>query len=1161
MIGAGPPRLARLARPLSALGARYDVVVVGSGYGGSVAACRLARAGRAVCLLERGRELHPGEYPNTVAEGVRELQVHSLDDAVGEPTALFDVRVGPDIDVLVGCGLGGTSLINASVALRPEPRIFDDPRWPDPLRHGDDDLEAGFRRAEEMLAPTPYPRHAPPLAKLAALEQSAAALGRTAVRVPLSITFDVGGPGAPCTGCGDCCSGCNYGAKNTTAMTYLPDAVAHGAAIFCEVGVRRVEQAGGGWRVIYRDLRPGPRRMGEPERWVEADVVVLAAGTLGSTEILLRSRQAGLAVSAQLGRRFSGNGDVVAWAYAADQAVHGVGAGHRAPDDEHPVGPCITAMIDLRGRPRLEDGLIIEEGVIPGLLAPFLPTAFAAVAATQARTGGEGRSEPWWQRLVTAAGAVGDGLEDRVTRTQTYLVMSSDDDEGRVELEDDRPVVRWPGVGERPVVTRDNDDLRAAAAAIGATYLHDPLWSPALHDALVTVHPLGGCAMADTADAGVVDHDGRVFDSDARTGVHEGLYVADGAVVPRPLGVNPSLTITALAERSVAHLAAQRGWVPDEGPRRVPEPGPAEPVGLRFSEVLRGWLDRPAADDPVELTAACAVAEARARRRGAEPVMLDATIESEDLTRLIERPDAPASLSGSLRCPLLADTDLLVTDGRFVLFTTSHERVDTVEMRYTAQLVGPDGRRWTLAGCKVLHHGQPTAAWAETTTLYTTITDGGSPDGGSPDGGDPDAGDPDAPGPEGGRVVARGVLRVAAADFIRQLSTMHVLRGAGRLEAMALLGRFGTRFAGQLWTTYGGVLSEPSVLGTNVAARTRRTLRAPLPVLHTATADDGVELLLTRYEGGRRGPVLLAPGFGVTASSYAADTVDTNFVEALCAAGYDTWLFDYRASPRLASAGGRFSIDDVALLDWPAGVDHVRSVTGAPDVQAVGHCVGSMSLLMALMAGVEGVRSAVCSQLTTHLHTTVENRFKAGIHLADGLGLVGVHTLDADAHRRWGDVVVDDLLRLNPRPAGEECDLPTCRRIYGLFGPSYAHAQLNPATHDALAEWFGITSVEAFRQLSRIVRAGHIVDRHGADTYLPHLGRLTLPILLLAGADNLLFAPAGSAATLAALRRANPDGPYTREVVAGYAHLDCFIGRDAARDVFPRLISFLDRTA
>src|SRR5262249_4015364 len=141
----------------------------------------------------------------------------------------------------------------------------------------------GFRRAEEMLKPVPYPDDFPALPKLAALEASAAAIGESVDRVPLYVTFDDGvnhvGVGQDrCTLCGDCVSGCNYGAKNTILMNYLPDARNHGAAIFTRVEVRRLERRDSRWLVHFHVLDSGLEAFDAPTEFITADVVVLSAG-------------------------------------------------------------------------------------------------------------------------------------------------------------------------------------------------------------------------------------------------------------------------------------------------------------------------------------------------------------------------------------------------------------------------------------------------------------------------------------------------------------------------------------------------------------------------------------------------------------------------------------------------------------------------------------------------------------------------------------------------------------------------------------------------------------------------------------------------------------------------------------------------------------------
>ena len=173
--------------------------------------------------------------------------------------------------MVLGCGLGGTSLINANVCLPPDPRVFEDPCWPQDLRDDVATLVAeGLRRAEEMLKPTPYPQGFPALNKLQALEKSADYLQEKFYRPPIEVTFKdginhVGVPQQACKVCGDCVSGCNYAAKNTLIMNYLPDAKNHGAEIYTQVAVRRIERQDGRWLVYYRVLEAGREKFGAPD--------------------------------------------------------------------------------------------------------------------------------------------------------------------------------------------------------------------------------------------------------------------------------------------------------------------------------------------------------------------------------------------------------------------------------------------------------------------------------------------------------------------------------------------------------------------------------------------------------------------------------------------------------------------------------------------------------------------------------------------------------------------------------------------------------------------------------------------------------------------------------------------------------------------------------
>lgn len=1142
----------RMSRPIEDLQPHYQVVVVGSGYGGGIAAARLAKAGRSVCVLERGKELHPGEYPNRLTAAGRHVQAHTKRGHLGSPTALFDFHFGPDISVLVGCGLGGTSLINANVALEAKDWIFDD-RWPDELAGtGASELAPYYDRARQMLGSTTYPDDLPRTPKLDALARSAEALGTTAERVPLNVTFR-SGPNAAgvmqhaCTLCGDCVTGCNYGAKNTVLMNYLPYAHAHGAHIFAEVQVRTIRKRDDGrWLVDFVNHGSGQSRFKGPTQFVTADVVVLAAGSLGSTEILLRSRAAGLPLSNRLGRSFTGNGDVLAFAYDTDTSARAVGLGPRHPTADTSVGPCISGVIDLTDREHPERGLIIQEGSVPGTIAPIVGPVWAASALAfgldPPERAGIGR------RLKQIGGTLLGARRGPTDRTLTYLVMSIDDDTGRLVLEDDRLEIRWPKIGERPIFQYDNAAVAHAAQSIGGTFVPNPMWTTALGRALITVQPLGGCDMGNDATHGVVNHKGQVFAGVKGDAIHDGLYVADGSVVPRPLGANPSLTISALAERIVEKLDEERDWTDGSRRRKRLPTADRTTAGLRFSERMEGFVSTRADDDHD-----AGYAQGRADGSSMEVVL---TIAYEDLHAALRDPEHPARVSGTVLAPELSPRRMTVTGGRFRLLVDEPKYVETWRMRYELEALSEDGRRFDIAGFKRIRKRGSLHAWPDTTTLFVDIK-----------------------GPDGLR--GAGIIRIKAGDFLKQLMSMHAVNVPAS-ERRAHRNAYWRMFARKFLSIYGGPLDEPGrfpiapAQSIDPASNGGRAADLPDPDVWWCGADrrwhPGIDegravpgvgqdawLRLIRYRGGDKGPVLLAPGFAMSSTSFIATTTERSIGEFLCANDYDVWLFDYRSGIELPSARSEHTFDDIASEDWPAAVTHVLEVSRAESVQALGHCMGSLSLQMALLAGLQGVRSGVCSQGMVMLAPSALNRFKNAIYVGHVLAGIGIRRVTPGKRPTLANQALDLLLRAVPMPREEHCGQALCRWINLIYGCTHRHAQLNDATHRALIDMFGVGDLTALRHVALMMKNRGAVDRHGQNVYMPHADRMAIPLLLLQGAHNYIFLPKGSERLVQWLRDRNGPGLYERKVLREYAHLDGFIGRDAHRDVFPDILDHLDR--
>ncbi len=1125
----------KLSSDISELRSHYEIVVVGSGYGGAIAASRLARAGRDVCLLERGRERWPGEYPETAWEGVRDLQMHGPQGQHGNPTALFDIRLGP-VGALVGCGLGGTSLINANVSKEPDERTWSEPCWPPALvadRH--DGLEAGYERARQMLRPKPTPGD--PSRKLAALQMGAvgAGMGDKFERAPINVAFEGGINAAgvmqpACNMCGDCCSGCNVGAKTTTLMTYLPDAWHHGAKIFTEIAVRHLERSGDEWIVHYDLVGVGRGRFNGSDTFVRADRVILAAGTYGSTEIMLRSQRAGLAVSERLGHSYSGNGDVLGFAYDCDEDMNGVGFGAHHDDHQEPVGPCIQGIIDLRSESApLVEGHVVEEGSIPGAMAIAMPEALTAFTLFHVDRAPGQRHHNVHGAIDAAKSILGGPRRGAIAKTLTYLVQGHDDAAGVLELDDrDQLHMRWPHPGLEPTFDETDVLLQQITKPLGGLYSRDPLFSQPLDWRLMTTHPLGGCSMGETAELGVVDDSCRVFDGVSGTGVYDSLYVMDGSVIPMSLGINPLLTISAVAERACKQLCDRAGWPFDDSTttERIDLPA-SDAILLRFTETMHGTIKLDDAPQPISLLV---------------------TIEISDMAALKHNRGMSHPLAGTVSASALDEHPLTIEAGTFCLFVNDPARVDVDYMEYRLPLVAQDGRRWLLVGRKTIADHCAVHAWHDTTTLAVKLYDGTA-----------DTGDP----------LAEGTMRLDPIDFAHQMRTMEVVGAKNEAQRLETLVDFGRVFAGELFDHYGSVAAPNCEFDPDKPPRKRRALAAPVREIYDVATADGVTVRLTRFNGGSYGPVLLAHGLAVSSEIFWTDLIETNLVEYLTAHGYDVWLLDLRVSIALDSAKTQSTADQVARFDHPAAVDFVLAKTGAPSLQAVVHCYGSNTFVMAMLAGYiprEKVRSIVCSQVAAHLKNGNLARFEAGLHLPGLLDKLGIESLTAyvDTHADWKDRFFDQALRLEHVPAHEHCHSAVCHRVTFMFSLLYQHENLGDRVHDNLHELFGVANITSFEQLTAMVRKGHVVDAHGADVYIgpkSNLERLKLPMRFIFGTENHCYLPASTEETLELLTATNGPGLYDRVPLEGYGHLDSIFGANAVNDVYPHILGHLEKTS
>lgn len=539
----------------------YQAVIVGSGFGGSVLAYNLARAKLSVLVLERGKDYPPNSFPRSPWAMRKNFW-----DPSNQLFGLYNVWSFKGSAAVVSSGLGGGSLIYANVLIRKDAAWFDG--WPITR----EDLDPHYSRVEQMMNVQPYPSETAPFhytPKSRELQAAAARVGYPAIALNLAVSFRQKpmitpgdpGPGNPavvgepifethrnlhgrtrstCRLCGECDMGCNYGSKNTLDFNYLTEAQREGAEIctLCEVKSFKPRAGLAGYEVTY------VRHAGEQDAKVEPETIniscdrlILAAGTFGTTYLLLANRKAFPRLSKALGSKYSTNGDDLAFITRAKRPL--------LPD----YGPVITTAIrypdTLDGKGDVGRGFYVEDGGNPYLLSWLVELSGVSSLARRAIRFA-------WIRIKFLLGfsrttSMGYALSkligptDRSGRAMPVLVMGRDVPTGRLTLKRGVLDCSWSVKGSRDYYDRVAKELKSLAQAMGATYEENPdyRWN---FQQVLTAHPLGGCPMGKTEAEGVVDTWGRVFG-------YPGMYVADGSAMPGPVGPNPSLTIAAFADR------------------------------------------------------------------------------------------------------------------------------------------------------------------------------------------------------------------------------------------------------------------------------------------------------------------------------------------------------------------------------------------------------------------------------------------------------------------------------------------------------------------------------------------------------------------------------------------------------------------------------------
>ncbi|KAI9150826.1 hypothetical protein HJFPF1_10603 [Paramyrothecium foliicola] len=1149
----------------------YDYVVIGSGYGGSITASRLARAGQSICLLERGREMWPA---------------------------------GRGQSALVGNGLGGTSLINANVFLEADAATLAMDAWPPEIRNHPNCLAPSLRpidydKVRATLEPEMYPSNWSEPRKVDALKRQANSLGMGPFfsMVPQTTRFrhglnSCGVEMSASTSSGQDCTGLNDGSKSTTLVTYLADAWNWGAEMFCQCEVRYVEKvqdSRGGYIVYFAWHGPSRSKardaVYENLMWVHArSAVFFGAGSLGTTEILLRSKNMGLAMSDCIGRGMSGNGDILTFGYNSNLDVNAIGREQRS--DRTPVGPTINSMIDTRSLQQHPlAGYVIQEGAIPQALSSYvqsmLETSPHGKAPEQTLPEVIRRITRRWKSRLLGPYAKDGAMQ----ATQVFLAMSHDSSQATLNLENDEPAFQYVGVGYSDRIRRLHTSLEPAINAVGGTLVHSRFAAANKHQ--LTVHPLGGACMAadNSGRSGVTNHLGQVFVGSQTSETHHGLIVVDGALIPAALGVNPLATIAALAERAVAKYAKRNNLVINEAKngrldlfglpahRQAVDEGhgwlcPAR-AEVEFSELLHGFMCQTSEilithrnqNDSYQ-----AYAKGKLSGNGAR---LFVTTGVYGVRNAGNGSQISGTLAGTFVCPVIEGSPFMIVDGRLDLFKLDDTRSGSQRLVYDFDMTGVNGRRLHFTGYKLINGSVAFSSrrlWCATTSLYVTISERV-----------PffkDVGE-DWVSIEQTRTVAMGMVRLTPSEFCRELYTLTAL--SERLwDRWSIVLAFLWYFASHLLLSFFkpfNRLEYPSDGGSGYLNPT------PATQVHIIQASDGVCIELKTWEAAPRTTngvdILMIPGGAVDHQIFSLPTIPMNAVNYFTRAGYRVSVPTLRIG-RMGKCQKQWTTYD-ARLDIAACFLHIRKMNHGKKIYTIAHCLGSVALASGLLDGTIPacwILGLTCSQVFMNPIWSGSNSIKMNSPAPPDrtYNAVAGPWFDCRASKQAsvGQRLLDEALRFYPVATHETCNNATCHRISMLFGRCWNHQNLNEATHLHMDRFFGAANMTMMELLMCMGKHRQVMSNAPALEQLvsaENVSRLRgFPIMLFVGGDNAVISPAATELTYEQLCEAHGLSAgcgggiqYRRRVVPGYGHLDCWMGTNAWRDVFPFVLDEMNR--
>ncbi|XP_008462587.1 uncharacterized protein LOC103500910 isoform X3 [Cucumis melo] len=1121
------------------------MVPFGSGYGGSVAACRMSMAGIKVCLLEKGRKWESQDFVTdsmNITSAVR-MENRNLGISFGPKDALFQVFEQNDSIATVACGLGGGSLVNAGVMVPTPVLVRRDPNWP---KEWERDWNFCESAATAMLKVQSIPIKFPSAKVLDEIVDEEIE-GCFESSLNLSINFDLEESlsnsrkiqqRGNCLACGNCLAGCPYNAKSSTDKNYLLTAIQAGCVVHttCQV------------QYVVKNSPNQEGRTSQKRRWsvylneidfIACDFVILSAGVFGTTEILFRSQMRGLKVSEALGCGFSCNGNAVAYLAGSPAPLNGYGLSReqlwKKAFHERP-GPSISSSytsslgFTIQVHKCLYMQKLDSHLEILGfrsLESAVLPSAYPNLLFKGVTTYGWPNGYWFFHGILDKLKQV---LSFKASQAIVLNAMGYDKGDGKIMLQRDTDKVSFFPPLDSLLPQKVNVFQRITKKLGGVLFI--PRYRS------TSVHHLGGCNVASDPSRGVCNASGQVFDLQNPASVHPGLYVCDASLIPRSVGVNPSFTITIVSEHVSKHLVSD--ILKYECQR-----------GIELSAINDNKHSTPKTNTNRSQRSIVMVKETMKGYVGGMPcaifLIMKMNPESwKDFNQSKEslgecHPLLRGKVGGYVEFRGIEKDNLYIIDGEVNLCDTGCRTPFTQYMTYDLLLAASSGARYILKGKKTLNpYLFGLYAWRETTTLQVRIekvSENHSMNDVS---------------------ILEGELSISILELLKSFLS---LKGKKRGQFISLLLKtFVRTYILQIpRLTYKN--STPMGFLENLCGYTSRI---------EITTEDGITISCTKFscaqypsrvrEGKQRNPVILINGYST--ESYYLPTEPIDLARTLLGEGHDVWLLQSRLHP--LNPSNDFTIADVGRFDIPAAINKILEMDGScRKVHVVAHCVGGLASHISLMGGHVSsscVASLSCTNSSMFFVLTLLSMVKMWLPVVPiSMAILGKNKIlpllgTSSISRRH------QLLKLIAYllPRYERCTCNECEVFSGIFGNTFWHENVSPSVHHWLnKESSTVLPMAAFPHLRKICKAGFIVDDKGNNNYLIHPERMAFPTLYISGGRSLLVSPLTSFLANKYMKLHQPKFRHERVVVNGYGHSDLLIGEKSCKEVFPHIVSHI----